>query len=117
MVREYTLAAVPNADAIQTANVFIQQAGVPYRLPYMTVPDGMELLVKSVPGNGGFIYVAGNEPESVDSTKAWPLQPGEFIAFAVTNANVIYISGNNVGDIVVLCSEKNMEANKVVPNG
>lgn len=109
----YTVA--PNADGIQTANVPIVAANKAYQLPRMVIPDGMKLLIKSLPGNGGYIYVAGNEPESTDPTKAWPLQPGEFIAFAVKTADSVYVSGTVAGDNVVLCAERNESPYTVVP--
>ena len=97
----------PNAESIQNASIPITITGKAYQLPDMVIPDGMAVLIKSQPTNGGFIFVAPSAPEAIDRTRSYPLQPGEFIEYKVKNAKAIWVSGTVVNDLVLITAERN----------
>ncbi len=98
----------PNAESVQSASIIIRAVNTPYQLPSMPIPDGMAVIIKSWPSNGGFIYVAASRPEVLDINRVYPLQPGEFIGYKVRNANSLWISGTLVNDLVIITAEINL---------
>lgn len=105
--RKPDFAVSPNADTIQNASVPLQIAGVAYQLPDMPIPDGMSVLIKSWPKNGGYVYVGATKPDATDPSKCWPLQPGEFVGYRIKNANALWVSGTVAKDLVIISAEKN----------
>lgn len=98
----------PNAPGIRSfAKVCIAAAQF-YQGDDMAVPDGMNLLIKSFPTNavGSLIRVASTPADCTNPNSSWPLIPNEPVAYAVKNANEIYISSNIAGSIAIFSCER-----------
>ncbi len=91
-----------NASGIQVQDVIITSLSDPATIPAMTVPDGVNLIVKSRWSNGGTIGVAPKD----DKNKITTLRPGQAEGFRVTNSQNLVITGTALNDIVELFCEK-----------
>jgi len=90
----------PNVTGIEISRITIAALNTAYRLPDIEVPDGFTILIKAWPTNAGIIYVAKSDPDARNINQVWPLIFNDFLGEAVTNADIFYISGTNVGDFV-----------------
>jgi hypothetical protein len=87
-------------NTITTISTRVQIAALntPVQLPHIDIPDGMALQLKAWPTNGGMLMISDSRSGALDPNSAWPLIANEGIRYYVKNANVIYVSGNVVGD-------------------
>ena len=96
----------PNRDAFICPNVALPVAGAPVQMPYIEIPDGMSLVVKSHPANGGLIYIGATRPQSQNVVTAWPLVANEAIAYRVKNANSVWVTPQFANEIVCMTVEQ-----------
>lgn len=96
----------PNADTIRSARTRIDALNTSYQLPYLEVPDGMQLAIVAWPANLGLIYVGGNAGEALNVETIVPLLAGSVAHYYVKNASNLYVSGTAVGDTVVVSAEQ-----------
>ena len=97
-----------STDAISVNRMTLVVANTPYQGPDMEVEDGFALVVKSDPTNAaaGLLFVGPNASASISANLSWPLVLNESIAYYITNANQLWVSGNTAGDNVVFTVEK-----------
>ena len=97
---------VPNADYAVATRVQCPAANTPYRLPYIMVPDDMELVLLGWPLNAGWIQIGWSPAECTNINQSYPLLPGAVVGYRVKNAECFYVSAATAGDSVVLTVEQ-----------
>lgn len=98
----------PNTKYIRAFTLVCLAANTPYQVPAMVIPDGMHLLVKAHPFNAAasLIQVATSASECLNVNSSWPLALNEPIAFAIENAQDIFISTNIAGSQAIFVAEE-----------
>jgi hypothetical protein len=98
----------PNARGIRSFAKVCAIVGQAYQGDDMTIPEGMDLIIKSYPTNpaGSIVQVASSQSDSLNPNSSWPLVPNEAVAYQVKNANEIYVSANLANVIVIFSAER-----------
>lgn len=96
-----------NADSWDHYHKNVTAAGTPVNLSALAIPDGSELVVKSMHTNGGAIYLGKSETAVKNVNKRVTLsRKNESTTFKVTNANSIWIDAGVNGEGVEYWSEE-----------
>jgi hypothetical protein len=100
----------PNADQITVYRRDLAVAGVAIQLDDMTIPDDMELVIKSWPTNpappAGLVFVSNSKANAENALSSYPLITNEFRAFRIKNANSLWVSATVVPAFVSISAEK-----------
>lgn len=101
----------PNTKYIRSFTMVCVAANTPYQVPAMVIPSGMHLLVKAHPFNAAasLIQVATSASECLNVNSSWPLVLNEPVAFAIENAQDIFISTNIAGSQAIFVAEERRE--------
>ena len=101
-----------NTNTINVQRIQVTVAATAYQGPDMSVEDGFALVIKSDPTNAaaGLIYVGSSASTCLNPNTAWALVLNESVAYFITNANQVYVSGNSAGDNVLFTIEKRRSA-------
>lgn len=100
------LGIAPNTESITATRVVIGALFTPVQLPDISVPDQMILLIKAWYLNAGIIFVGESALASNSPNSVWSLVPNEFVGYRIQNANALWITGNAIGDSVVVTVEQ-----------
>lgn len=95
-----------NPQSFTGFRVLCAVANQPYQLPDRKVPYKMTLVIKALPTNGGIIYVAPTQPDSVNINSSYPLIANEAVELEVQNADDVYISATAAGEGVACIVEQ-----------
>lgn len=95
-----------NTESISATRLLIAALNTAYQLPWIVVPDDMELQLKGWPTNAGIIYVGNSRATCININQVWPLLANEAIGYRVKNADVIFVSGTVAGDWLAITAEK-----------
>lgn len=98
----------PNARGIRSFAKVCAIVGQAYEGDDMTIPEGMDLIIKSYPLNpaASIVQVASSPSDATNPNSSWPLMPNEAVAFQVQNANQIYVSATIANCIVIFSAER-----------
>jgi hypothetical protein len=98
----------PNVKYVRSFTVLCTVAGQPYRANQMTIPDGMNLVIKNHPTNAAacIIQVATSPADSININSSYPLVRNEAISYAVQDAYEFYVSSNVANQLVVFTAER-----------
>lgn len=100
------LGIAPNTESATSTRVVIAALATPVQLPDIPVPDQFTMLIKAWYMNAGIIFVAESALAANGPNSVWPLVPNEFVGYRTQNANAFWITGNAVGDSVVVTVEQ-----------
>lgn len=81
-------------------------AGQGFQLPPMPIPKNKQLVVKALPGNVGWIWVAQVQADSQNMNVAYPLVPNEGIGLFVQNADRVWVMAPTVNDGIAFVVEQ-----------
>jgi len=96
-----------NADEWDHYHSTVTSAGTPVNLSVLEVPDGCQLVVKSMSDNTGAIYLGKSEAAVLTDTKRVTLPKKDHsTTFKVTNADLIWVDAEVDGEGVEYWSEK-----------
>ena len=100
-----------NTRYIRSFTMVCAAANTAYPGPAMVIPSGMQLLVKAHPFNAAasLIQVATSAAECLNVNSAYPLVLNEPVAFAIENAQDIFVSTNIAGSQVIFVTEERRE--------
>ncbi len=76
-----------------------------YRLPSIPVPEGMSLLLRGWPTNGGIIYVTGDSAVLNQVNNSYPLLANETLSIRITDASTLHVAATVAGEFIVLAVE------------
>jgi hypothetical protein len=76
-----------------------------YALPSIPVPEGMELLLRGWPTNGGIIYVTGDSATLNQVNNSYPLLANETLSLRIQDACKLHVAATVAGEFVVLAVE------------
>jgi len=62
-----------------------------FQLPAIPIPKNKQLVVKGLPGNVGWVFVASKQSDSQNVNVAWPLLPQEGLGFFVKDASEVWV--------------------------
>ena len=98
----------PNSPTIQAVALTCVAVNIAYQGPYLEVPEGLQLVVKSHPLNpaASIIQVGSTAAECLNVNSSWPLIANESVGLQVKNANSIYVSSNLANCVVIFLAEK-----------
>lgn len=98
----------PNVKYLRAFTLVCVAVNQAYQAPPMAIPDGMSLAVKGHPLNvaASLVMVASSAADCININSSWPLAPNEAIAFAIENAEDIYVSTNVAGSRVIFVAEE-----------
>jgi|GEM_PF-3062879 len=74
-----------------TGQVICTNLNQGFQLPSIPIPKNKQIVVKALPGNVGWVFVASMQSDSQNVNVAYPLLPQEGIGLFVKNANVIWV--------------------------
>ena len=96
-----------NAGSIKAIRLPLTDALTAIRLPFLPVPNGFYLRIKSDPANPAncIILIAGQQALAQNITASWPLVINEMEKFWVQDASVLFASATIVPAYVVLMVE------------
>ncbi len=97
---------ISNAETIRSFLVPCPAANAPWQLPSFIIPDGMALVIKANPANGGVVSVAPNSADVINPNQSYPLLPNEPIGYYVKDSKSIWVSSTVAGDSVVCTVEQ-----------
>ena len=100
------VAGIRNLPEITAFRVIPTAANTAFRLPDRTIPDGMELVIKSEHDNAGIIYVANTQAEATNPNSAYTLIANEAVEYKVSTPQHIWISATVLGEGVVCTVEQ-----------
>ena len=69
-----------------------------YRLPSMPIPKNKQLVVKALPGNITWLWVASTQADSTNMNVAYPLVPSEAVGLFVKNAQSVWVMATTIND-------------------
>lgn len=95
----------PNQPYIKAMSFFCGVALRNYQLPYIPVPDGMQLLLRGWWANGGVIYVTAESSLVNNINSSFPMLANEVVALWVKNAENIYVSATVAGEGLSMITE------------
>ena len=75
--------------------LLIAVALTPIQFPDITVPDGFPINITALPGNAGIVYI---QNAAAPATNPVALDNGVSKNISVTNTNLLFLTGANVGD-------------------
>jgi len=93
-----------NTDSLTALRVAVAVTGT--RLPSITIPSGMSLVIKAWALNPGWLQVGASLGECTNINQSFPLLPSEVVAYQVQNADQIYIAANAAGCFACLTVEQ-----------
>ena len=100
---------VSNTETITANIVQCPVANTAVQLPYIPVPDDMQLFIKAIGPfgpNPGWIRIAGSAGECVNATQSFPLLPNETVGYRVKNAEALFISATVANCFVAITVEQ-----------
>jgi len=63
-----------------------------FQLPAIPIPKNKQLVVKGLPGNVGWVFVASRSADSQNANVAFPLLPNEGIGLVIENAREVWVT-------------------------
>ena len=91
-----------------TNGIKISQINKAINLPAVAVPEGADLVLRSRYTNSGIIYMAFDPQWVLDITKAEYLLPNEAFRWHLNNANLLWIAGTGINDIILFSCEQGL---------
>lgn len=77
-----------------------------YRLPSMPIPKNKQLVVKALPGNITWLWVASTPADSTNMNVGYPLVANEGVGLFVKNANSVWIMATTINDGIAFIVEQ-----------
>lgn len=77
-----------------------------YPLPPFPIPKNKQLVVKALPLNTGYIYVAYTRADSQNMLVAWPLDANEGVGLFVKNASAVWVMADTINEGVAFTVEQ-----------
>lgn len=104
--------AVPGADPFANKRTFtvgqvictVANQGFP--LPAIPIPKNKQLVIKALPGNAQWIYVASVQSDSQNVNISYPLLPQEGIGLFIENASVVWVMATALNDGIAYIIEQ-----------
>lgn len=97
----------PNADKTLAlwVNCPLAQPNA-YRLPFVEIPDTMDLVIMAPATNVRTVYIASSEVQAGQTTQSWPLTPGALVRYRIKNAASQYVGAVQPLDGVYITAEQ-----------
>ena len=95
------LTIMRNSPRIQIDNAIVTDPNMQVNITGMDVPDGQFLTIESDFNNSGIISIAPKD----NRQKVKKLRRGENAYFQVTSPAALYITGDTIGDVIVVYAE------------
>lgn len=95
-----------NPSSIASHEKIIKVAGTAEQLPSNVIPFGMSVAIKAIADNTGTIYIGRSKSEASDHTTGYPLEPGESIAYQISNTSIIWVDVLTDSDGIVWTVEQ-----------
>jgi len=89
-----------------TGQLICPVIGMGYRLPPIPIPKNKQLVVKGLPLNTGYVYVAFSQADVQNWLVGYPLFANEGIGYAIQNANAIWVSADTLNEGVAFTVEQ-----------
>lgn len=74
-------------------------------LPPIPIPKNKQLIIKAMPGNGGWIYLAFTQGQAQSLIVSYVLLPNEAVGLFIRNANQVWVMAPIVNDVVTYIVE------------
>lgn len=104
--QEVGLPAWPNQPYLAIFRVVGVAALTPYQLPWVEIPQGMELAIKGYPTNLGLVYVSYSPSAVLNINTAWPLVASEALHLAGINALAYWFCSALIGESIICTVEQ-----------
>jgi hypothetical protein len=98
-----------NFNTILSFTCYTTGALVAKQLPRYTVPDNVELVIKALPTNLGYIFVSNSQSNAQESNQSYWLIANEGIGYKVDYADSIWIASTVATEGVVCTVEQRGE--------
>ncbi len=89
-----------------TGQVICSTANLGFQLPPIVVPKNRQLVVKALPGNVGWVYLAFQQSDSQNMLVAYPMVIQEAVGLFVTSADLVWVMAPTVNDGVAYIVEQ-----------
>lgn len=100
---------VANAVTMRSIRVVLNAVNLAVRLPALTVPDDMVIVIKSDPGNAAppaVVRVADSQANATDPVNSYPLIQNEFRAVRIKDASNLWVSATVLPASVIVSAEQ-----------
>jgi len=77
-----------------------------FQLPPIPIPKNKQLVVKALPGNGNWVWLASLQADSQNIGLAYPLLPQEAVGLFIQNANQVWVMALALNDGVAFMVEQ-----------
>lgn len=95
-----------NASSFTTGQVICPIINRGFQLPPIPIPKNKQLVVKALPGNVTWMWVAEVAANAQNLVIAYPLVPNEAIGYFVTNADAVWVVATTVNDGIAFTVEQ-----------
>ena len=95
-----------SARTFTTGQVICLVALTAYQLPPIPVPQNKQVIVKGLPSNGGWVWVAATQGNAQNLNVSYPLIPNEGIGLFVKNTDTIWVMAQTALDGAVFAVEQ-----------
>jgi len=82
---------VPNRPDWTHGQKTVDAAGTAEQLPSQAIPDGFELVVRALPGNGNNIFLGRTKALAQSATDRLQFSAGNGLTLKVKNANQVWV--------------------------
>jgi hypothetical protein len=97
--------ATPNRPAFTTGQVNVAAPGTAQQLPAQAIPNGFTIYIRAKPTNSGNIYIGNSQANAQNHAVAEILEPGAFLTYGITNADLIWVDADDATDGILWTSE------------
>lgn len=95
-----------NKRTFTVGQVICTVANQGFQLPSIPIPKNKQLVIKALPGNAQWIYVASVQSDSQNVNISYPLLPQEGIGLFVENARVVWVMATALNDGIAYIIEQ-----------
>ena len=93
-----SLTSVVNKDVSKQGTKTVAALGVAEVMPTQVIPDGYSVVIKALKSNTATVHLSDSKANAEDDTKAYPLEPNEFVSVKLSNVNKIWLDANVNGE-------------------
>jgi len=95
-----------NYASFTTGQLICPAVGVGYQLPPIPIPKNKQLVVKALPSNVGWLFLAVQQAQAQSAVVAYPMLPNEAIGLSIKNANSVWVAAQIINDGAALIVEQ-----------
>ena len=93
--------APANRSAIANDQLDVAIPGTAQQFQTQAIPNGFQIFLRAKISNNANIYVAGSQADAQNHAKATILEPGAFLEYGITNADIVWIDADTATDGVM----------------